>query len=207
MARQSQNDVYAVPFMLRFDSRDRLEVFLGALQQVVDRHDVYRTAVVWEGLREPVQVVARQVELPVDEVTLAPEGPDPAEQLLAATGSWMELDRAPLLRAHVAAEPDGSGRWLALLRIHHLVQDHTTLDVLLDELQAFLSGQEHELPEPLPFRELVAQARFGVSREEHERYFAGLLGDVTETTAPYGLVDVHGDGEQSVRTRLAVDGA
>ncbi|MFM9691807.1 hypothetical protein, partial [Streptomyces galilaeus] len=70
---------------------------------------------------------------------------------------------------------------------------------------AFLSGREDSLPEPLPFRNFVAQARLGVSRAEHEEYFAGLLGDVEETTAPYGLMDAHGDGSEVVRSHLGVD--
>ncbi|MFE5039439.1 condensation domain-containing protein, partial [Streptomyces sp. NPDC056683] len=198
-----EGDVYAMPFVLGFDSRDRLDLFLRALQQVVDRHDIYRTAIVWEGLREPVQVVSRRVELPVQEVVLDPQGTDGVEQLLTAAGSWLDLSRAPLMRVHIAADP-GADRWLAALRIHHLVQDHTTMEVLLAELRAILSDRADSLPEPLPFRDFVAQARLGVTEEEHERFFTELLGDVDETTAPFGLLDVHGDGTGVDHAQIAV---
>ncbi|MFH9044693.1 amino acid adenylation domain-containing protein [Streptomyces mutabilis] len=196
-------DAYVLPTVVRFDSRARLETFTEVLQQVVDRHDILRTGIVWEGLREPVQVVRRRAAVPVEEVSLDPHAADPAAELVARVGSVMDLRRAPLVHLHVAPETD-SGAWLALVRMHHMAQDHTALEVLLAEVEALLSGRGDELPEPLPFRDFVAQARGGVARAEHERHFSRLLGDVTEPTAPYGLVDAHGDGATAVRARLPI---
>ncbi len=200
MASDGTADVYLRPFVLGFDSRARLDGFLAALARVVERHDIYRTALAWEGLPEPVQVVWRQAKVPVTEVTVQAAGREAASQLLAIAGSWMDLRRAPLLRLQVAAEP-GTGRWLALLQIHHLVRDHLAMDVMLEEVAAILSGDGDRLPAPLPFRDFVAQTRLGTSREEHERYFSDLLGDVTEPTAPFGLLDVRGDGGAAGRCR------
>ncbi|MEZ0029568.1 amino acid adenylation domain-containing protein, partial [Kitasatospora sp. MAP12-22] len=207
------DDVYVLPTVLTFDSRQRLDAFLGALQHVVDRHDVLRTAVLWQGLPEPVQVVARRAVLPVELVELDGDGSDPVAQLSAACPASMDLGRAPLLRAHIAAEPGsghsaaepGSGRWLMLLTRHHLTTDHTAMEVLLEEIQAVLDGRQDQLPAPKPFRDFVAQTRLRVSREEHERFFADLLGDVTEPTAPFGLLDVHGDAGAVAQAKLRVE--
>ena len=46
-----------------------------------------------------------------------------------------------------------------------------------------------------------------MSREEHEAFFRTMLGDVEEPTAPFGLMDVQGDGSGIGESRRAVDAA
>src|SRR5262249_38474346 len=83
--------------------------------------------------------------------------------------------------------------------------DQSTLEMVGNEIGAFLSGAESTLPEPLPFRNFVAQARLGLSRQEHEAFFHQLLGDVEEPTAPFGLLDIQGDGSGIAQARRLVE--
>ena len=73
------------------------------------------------------------------------------------------------------------------------------------EIQAHLLGRGGAVAAPLPFRNFVAQARLGMSREEHESFFRGMLGDVDEPTAPYGLINAQGDGSGIREARREVD--
>jgi acyl carrier protein len=96
-------------------------------------------------------------------------------------------------------------RWLLVLLHHHLANDHTTLQILIEEIRAHVLGRTDRLAPPVPFRNFVAQARLGVSAQEHEAFFRDLLGDVDEPTVPFGLVDVRGDGRDVEEARVGLD--
>ncbi|MBV9937019.1 MAG: amino acid adenylation domain-containing protein, partial [Acidobacteriaceae bacterium] len=203
-----ESDPYLLSSQVSFDTRERLTSYIGALQAVISRHDILRTAVLWEGLPEPVQVVWRQAPLVVEELVLDPANGDIAEQLYAHFDPRrfrIDVRQAPLLRLYIAYDLNRD-RWLAMQLLHHLAGDHSTLEVMYAEIQTYLLGQQDALPAPLPFRNLVAQARLGISREEHEFFFRQMLGDVDEPTAPFGLLDVRGDGSSIEEAHLVLDG-
>ena len=81
---QTEGDAYLLRSVMAFDTRHRLDAFLDALQTVINRHDILRTAIRWTGLTQPGQVVLRQATLPVTELTLATTS-DATQQLLALT--------------------------------------------------------------------------------------------------------------------------
>ena len=184
--------------------------FVGALQAVISRHDILRTAVVWEGLPEPAQVVWREAPLSVEEVSLDPQEGEIGRQLLTRFDPRryrLDVRQAPLMRGFAAYDAAGE-RWLLLWLSHHLTIDHTTLEIMMREAQAHLLGEAERLPEPLPFRNFVAQARLGadgIGREEHEAFFREMLGDVDEPTAPFGLTDARGDGSGIEEARLELE--
>ena len=203
-----EGDAYLVASMLTFDNRGRLEAYTNAMQAVIDRHDILRTAVVWEGVSEPVQVVRRRIPLPIEEVELDPTLGDVGKQLYVRFNPrHYRIDVRQTLLRFFLVEDKASGRWHLMQLLHHLAGDHTTLELMQDEIQAHLLGREDQLPDPLPFRNLVAQARLGVSREEHEAFFAELLGDVEEPTAPFGLLNTQGDGAGIKQDRVLIEDA
>ena len=180
-----------------FAERDQLDRYLAAVQHVVDRHDMLRTAFVWDGLSVPAQVVWRRASLSIAEFDFDPKDGAIAEQLAERCDPRqhrIDLTQAPLLHFAIARNDDG--RWLLLMLLHHLIGDHATLDVMHDEVQAFLAGRGDALPPAQPFRHLIAQARMGTSPNEHKRFFKAMLGEVDEPTLPFGLTEVHRDGTQ-----------
>jgi amino acid adenylation domain-containing protein len=201
-----KGDPYLVAALVRVSNRSQLDTYLQVLQFVVNRHDILRTSVAWEGLLEPIQVVWRKAMLPVEEIELDPADGDVAEQLYERFNPRnyrMELSRAPMLRIFIS-EDKKTGSWLMVQMLHHLVGDNSTTQLIQSEIQAYLSGQADALPAPFPYRNLVAQSRLGVSQEEHEAFFRQMLGDVEEPTTPFGLLN-QGDAASVQKAQILLD--
>ena len=193
----TDSDPYLIVSDIAFDNRALLDRFLDAAQQVVDRHDVLRTAFIWQGLSEPAQVVWRKAALSATEVMLDnDDGPAGAQlaRRFDPRHDRLDLNQAPLLRFFYSQEP-GSSRWLMQCVQHHVIGDSTTAHTLQDEIATILMGQGHTLTAPRPFRNLVAQARIGAGTAAHESFFRQMLADIDEPTLPFGLNNVHLDGQ------------
>ncbi|MDC8016187.1 non-ribosomal peptide synthetase [Tahibacter soli] len=201
---ENEGDAYLLRSVVAFDSRARLDRFLRAVQTVIDRHDILRSSLRWVGLAQPVQVVHRAASLPLVELD-APEG-GVLDALLARTDPRkvaLDLTRAPLMAASVAFDA-ASGEWLLSLVHHHVVCDHVTLELMLAEVRALLDDRADSLPTSLPYRDFIAQTA-SVPMARHETYFRDRLGDVSEPTAPFGVLDVQGDGNDIAEARVPLD--
>ncbi len=200
-----RGDPYQLSAVLRFDSRARLDAWLAAMQQVIDRHDILRTAFITQGVSSPVQVVWRKAELSLRELRLNPAEGEIGSRLTALFDPRRvrpDLTRAPLLSFVAAQEEEGS--WCILQQWHHLIGDHSTLAVMQEEINLILAGRGDELAKAPPFRNAVAQARLGVSKAEHEQFFRTMLADIDEPSLPFGLSDVHGEGRDISTAHLAL---
>jgi amino acid adenylation domain-containing protein len=138
---------------------DALRAALGDLMR---RHPVFRTAVV-ERDGEPVQLVAEQLEVPLEIVDLPGEkGVEWARLVRRVVRARIELERAPLVRWTLVRR--GPGRWTLIDVEHHAAHDGWSFPIVLAEIaelySARVEGREAALgPLPVDLGDLAAWER------------------------------------------------
>ena len=137
--RDLGSGVYVGPAGFRVPAGLRVGAFQAAWREVLARHALLRSAVVWEGLEEPLQLVRRGVELPWEEQDLRAL---PAREQEAWLDAYLAQDRArgfalgsaPLLRLTLLRLSEEA--YQVLWSFHHLLLDGWSLPLLLEELLA-----------------------------------------------------------------------
>jgi amino acid adenylation domain-containing protein/non-ribosomal peptide synthase protein (TIGR01720 family) len=178
-----QSGAYFTQLSGTIEQQLNVVAFKSAWQRVVDRHSILRTAFVWEGVREPLQVVRKQVALPwVEFDWRALSASEQATQLELFLKADQERDfvfsEAPVMRATLVRLADDSYRFIWSL--HHLLLDGWALFRVIKEVfsfyEAFAEGRELSLEVGRPFRGYIAWLQQQDQLSEEKFWRAALKG-------------------------------
>jgi amino acid adenylation domain-containing protein len=139
--------VYNTSFALRLTGRLDPDAMTRALDALIERHEVLRSAVVEED-SEPCVRIAPASGFPLDVLDVADL--DEAERVLRVrAGQPFDLAKAPLARACLARiSPDDH---VLLVTIHHIVTDAWSTGILVQDLAALYTAfAQGETPSPAP---------------------------------------------------------
>ncbi|HVR99166.1 MAG TPA: amino acid adenylation domain-containing protein, partial [Thermoanaerobaculia bacterium] len=137
-------------------------LFQQAWERLVQRHPVLRTAFLWDGLEEPLQVVRKTVTLPWQELDWSGLAAEERERRFeelrhSERHTPLALTKAPVMRFSLI-RLDGEHGFI--WTFHHLLLDGWSLPLLVQELVAVYTalreGREVKLPPARPFGDYVA---------------------------------------------------
>ncbi|HFC11931.1 MAG TPA: amino acid adenylation domain-containing protein, partial [Anaerolineae bacterium] len=128
-------------------------LYIKAWEQLLARHTSLRTAFFWDDLSDPLQVVMRKVNLPVEYLTWRGK-PDSVwradlnEFLNDNLHNLFNLEEAPLVRLTlITLDHD---RTIVVLNFHHINVDGWSLQLISSELQTIYTALEQGYPPQLP---------------------------------------------------------
>lgn len=167
--------------------------YVHAWQDLMQRHEAFRSAFFWEEADEPLQTVARKVSLPLTQldwrsVSEAQQMGQLQALMAAERQKGFDLSEPPLLRLYLIQTAEN--RHLVLVNHHHILFDGWSNVVVHMEVRAlydaYRRGETAELPTPTPFREYIAWLRRQEESEAQAYWQTYLAGFVEATPIPVG---------------------
>jgi amino acid adenylation domain-containing protein len=157
-----QSSIYFEQFSLTLQGKLNTREFHRAWEYVVERHSILRTCFVWEGLKEPVQIVHRQVVLPWQEYNWEHLSSEEQQQKLelflqSDRSRGFELTQPPLMRLTLVKLSDISYNFT--WSHHHLLLDGWSVPLIFKEVfacyKAFCNAQDVYLEPIRPYRDYI----------------------------------------------------
>ncbi|MDJ0732653.1 MAG: amino acid adenylation domain-containing protein [Nostocaceae cyanobacterium] len=185
-----------------------IAAFNLAWQTVVERHPVLRTAFVWSGQKQAVQVVNRDVEFGVVEFDWCDLSPESQEEELnryldETRKQGFVLESAPLMSFAIMRLDDCNSRWV--WNHHHILVDGWSLPVLFGEVltiyQSILKGVAPTLAPVPPYRNYI-QWLASRDEEEAQQFWRECLGGLDKRT---GLLSNLPQDEEVGEKRVAYE--
>lgn len=182
-----EEGIYITQFTCTLKNLD-LSVFERVWQRVTDRHAVLRTAFAWNKVEKPLQIVGRQVKIPIERqdwrrLAEADQEVEFQSYLDEDRRRGYELSRMPLMR--LALFQINDDRYKLLWSYHHLLMDGWSGSILLQEVfslyEAYSKNHDFKLDPPRPYRDYIAwlQKR---DLSQAEKYWRNALKGFTAPT-------------------------
>lgn len=169
------------------------DCYLQAWREIMQRHEVFRTAFFWEEMDEPLQIVAKAVPLPLTQfdwrdIDAERQMVQLQELMSAERQRGFDLSDPPLLRLYLIRVAED--RHFILVNHHHILFDDWSNVVVQMEVQAFYNAYRREetavLPTPTPYREYISWLRQQDESDAQAYWQAYLDGFVEATPIPIG---------------------
>ncbi|QSQ25805.1 non-ribosomal peptide synthase/polyketide synthase [Pyxidicoccus parkwayensis] len=185
-----------------------LEAFIAAWKGALDAHPVLRTALVWEDVDEPVQVVLREVDLPVRHEDWRGLSREALDARLAAflkedQREGFDLSSAPLVRLALLRTEDAA--WRFVFSHSHLMLDGWSLPLLLRDVFALYGGKARSLMPPRPYRDFIAWLGEKDAGQARDFWTKSLAGFTEPTPLEFGAAPVAGSGRGERTLRLGAE--
>ncbi|MFF2081813.1 amino acid adenylation domain-containing protein [Kitasatospora sp. NPDC058162] len=169
------------------------EAWRWTIEQVIGRHELFRTSFALDGFREPTQLVHRRITPPITFEDIGDLSPREQEQAVEARFRWEEehpfdWGTAPLIRFHVQRRGDDACQFWVIS--HHAIMDGWSERSLFTELMNLYVRRLREPDAPVPappasrYATFVALEREAVRSEEQQAFWTGLLKDATLSALP-----------------------
>jgi amino acid adenylation domain-containing protein len=199
--------VYHAMLGLHLKGEFNLALLKKALQELVDRHPVMRTEFDLVNYSRPLQLVHREIQVPIESFDLRDLASD---QHRLAVEAWMgeekrrgfEFNEVPLIRFAIHQFADD--RFHLLFSYHHEIIDGwseaTMTSQLLNHYFSMINGVGVVMKKPTStFRDSIVLERQALESESHKTYWTQYLKDTTLIRLPRLLSGPKADkGEREI---------
>ncbi|SCK46282.1 non-ribosomal peptide synthetase [Streptomyces sp. WMMB 322] len=188
---ETRHNLYTVQLSLDLEGALDSRLMREAGRALLRRHGNLRAAFVHDGMRQPVQVICADAELPWREEDLSGLSGERLKQeshrlLRSERGRPFDPAQPPMVRMMLVTT--GEDRYKLVLTTHHILLDGWSLPVIVRELFALYreavgaaGGADGDLPAITPFREYLAWLE-NVDTDEAEAAWREALSGLTTTT-------------------------
>ena len=155
--------VYMEQYTCKLQGELQEIAFKLAWEKVIERHETLRTAFVWEGLDEPLQIVRQKVKISwTFQDWCEIDSTKQKEQLTSFLEQdrflGFQLEKAPLMRLKIIRLQDET--YQLIWTFHHILWDGWSTLIILKEVFALYAslcqGKEISLPSSRPYRDYIA---------------------------------------------------